>query len=117
MNLSEKLLQFETNLEAMKLPNFYIQEERGVTLVSILLKAYNSNWGGHENELSNEVEKFFKQNPLDEKSIKFLEEKDIDEEMLYNIALTYGHPEREEELFDFIRKNKDYREDLKKIKR
>ncbi len=116
MNSSEKLLQAETNLEVMKLPNFYIQEERGVTLVSILLKAYNTNWGGHTNDLSNEVENFFKQNPLDEESIKFLEEKDIDEEMLYNIALTYGHHEREEELFDFIRKNKDCREDLKKLR-
>jgi len=122
MNSLEKPPQFKTGPEVMKLPEIRAQEEKGATLLSVLLKAYNSDWGGHEHELSNEVEKFFEQNPLDEKSTKFLEEikaledDGVDEEALYNIALTYGHPEREEELFDFIRKHKDYIDDLQQLK-
>ena len=106
----------------MKLPEINIQEERGATLLSILLKAYNSSWGDHECELSNEVKFFFEQNPLDAESIEFLQEikaledGGTDQEALYNIALTYEHPEREEELFDFIRKHKDYITDPKKLR-
>lgn len=114
MNSIEKPPQFETGPEVMKLPEFDIREEKGATLLSVLLKGYDSDWGGHDHKLSDGVEKFFEQNPLDEKSIKFLEEiralqdGGTDEEVLYNIALTYGHPERQEELFDFIKKHKDY---------
>jgi len=122
MNLIEKPPQFEIGQEVMRLPEFDVREEKGATLLSILLKGHNSDWGGHDHQLSSEVEKFFEQNPLNEKSIKFLEEiralKDggVDEEALYNIALTYGHPEREEELFDFISKHKDYIKDPQKIR-
>jgi hypothetical protein len=118
----EKPPQFESSPSGMKLPEINVRKEEGATLLSILLRGYNSNWGSHEHELSNEVDKFFEQNPLDEKSIKFLEEikalkeGGTDEEALYNIALTYEHPEREVELFDFIKKNKDYIEDPIKLR-
>lgn len=118
----EKPPQFETGPEVMKLPEFDVREEKGATLLSILLKGRDSDWGGNDHQLSSEVEIFFEQNPLNEKSIKFLEEiraledGGVDEEVLYNIALTYEHPEREEELFDFISKNKDYIKDPKKLR-
>ena len=122
MNLIEKPPQFETGPEVMKLPEFDVREEKGATLLSFLLKGHDSDWGGHDHQLSSKVEKFFEQNPLDEKSIKFLEEiraledGGVDEEALCNIALTYGHPEREEELFDFINKHKDYIKDPQKLR-
>ena len=110
----EKPRQFEAGPEVMELPEINVREEKGTTLLSVLLKGYDSDWGGHDHQLSREVEKLFEQNPLDEKSTKFLEEiralqdEGTDEEVLYNIALTYEHPERQEELFDFIKKHKDY---------
>jgi hypothetical protein len=121
MNL-EKPPQFEIGPEVMKLPEINVREEKGATLLSILLKGHNPNWGGHDNKLSDDVEKFFEQNPLDEKSIKFLEDikaledGGVDEEALYNIALTYEHPEREEELFDFISKHKNYIKDPQELR-
>jgi len=105
---------FKTTQEVMNLPEIEIKEERGSTLLSILLKGYNPEWGGHEHELSKEVETFFEQNPLDKKSvnslneINALKEEGTDAEVLYNIALTYNHPERIDNLIDFIAKHKDY---------
>ncbi len=121
MNLREKPPQFETAPEVIKLPEFDVREERGTTLLSILLKGYDFDWGGHYHQLSGEIKNFFEQNPLDEKATKFLEEIKIleddgtDEEALYNIALTYKQPEREEELFNFINEYKDYIEDPQKL--
>lgn len=122
MNSIEKPSQFEKSPEVMMLPEFDVCEDKGATLLSILLKGYDSDWGGHYHQLSIEVEKYFKQNHLDEKSVKFLDEiraledGGVDEEVLYNIALTYEHPEREEELFDFISKHKDYIKDPQKLR-
>jgi len=98
----------------MKLPEIKIKEERGSTLLSVLLKGYNSEWGGHAHELNKDVEAFFKQNPLSEKSILFLnkikalQRDGTDQEALYNIALTYNHPERVNDLINFLTKHKDY---------
>ena len=114
MSSIEKLPQSEVNPEIMKLPEINVYEEKGIMLLSVLLKGYNSSWGGYDHQLSREVEIFFEQNHLDEKSIKFLKEiralqsGGTDEEVLYNIAITYEHPERREELFEFIKKHKDY---------
>ncbi len=121
MNSIEKPPQFETGPEVMKLPEFDVREEKGATLLSFLLKGHDSDWGGHEHQLSSEVEKFFEQNPLDKKSINFLEDikaledGGVDEEILYNTAIKYEHPKREKELFDFINKHKNYIKDPQKL--
>ena len=50
MNPMERQPQFEPNLEVMKLPEINVKEERGATLLSVLLKGYNSDWGENEHE-------------------------------------------------------------------
>jgi hypothetical protein len=122
INPMESLLQFKEKPEVMKLPEINIHEERGLTLLSILLKGYNPDWGECKHKLSQEVKKFFEQNPLDEKAsnflkeIKVLEDNGVDEETLYNISLVYEHPERKSELLDFIHKHKDYINDPQQLK-
>lgn len=114
MNNIEKQIPLENNVETLKLPGIRVQEEKGATLLSVLLRGYKPDWGSQEHELSRDVDEFFEQNPLDEKSIQFLERKKaldnngVDEEVLYNIAMTHDRPERIESLFEFISKYKDY---------
>jgi hypothetical protein len=74
--------------EVIDIPDIQVKEEKGVSLLSLALKAHN----------------------------KSLEESGVDEETLYNIALTYNHPEREQALYDFISKHKDYIDDPKELR-
>jgi hypothetical protein len=112
MNEIERQPKIETGSEIMKLPEISIKEEKGEVLLSILFKGYDSSWGGHQHELVGEVEKFFEKNPLSEESlgflreIKALEEGGIDEEVLYEIALTLNDSERVLAVVDFIEKYK-----------
>jgi len=110
----EKLLYFESAREVMNPPDISFEKEQGEILLSILLKAYDPDWGGHEHPLSGEVEKYFNQCPLNGKTINFLsdlkvlEDGGVDEEALYNIALTMNKPERIDSAANFISKHKDY---------
>lgn len=83
--------------ERMKTPEVVSEGERGLHLVSLLLKAENPEWEGEENDTSCQVTEFFAAQPL---SPDFLErlgalrEAGVDEESLYNLSLVYRHPER-----------------------
>lgn len=112
MNEFEGQPKVEAGPEVMKLPEIKVAGEKGEVLLSILFKGYNSEWGGHEHELVRETEKFFEQNPLSDGSLEFLQEikaledGGVDEEVLYEIALTLNNPERVGAVVDFISKYK-----------
>ena len=99
----------EPTFEVMKTPEIVVQEEKGAQLFSLLLKAENSNWGETETPLSKETVKYFRDNPISPeilKTIKNFHEGGIDEETLYNFALTYQHPERVEKVLEMVEKYK-----------
>jgi hypothetical protein len=99
----------EPTFEIMKTPEIVVQEEKGAQLFSLLLKAENSNWGETETPLSKETVKYFRDNPISPeilKTIKNFHEGGIDEETLYNFALTYQHPERVEKVLEMVEKYK-----------
>lgn len=112
MNELERQPHFEAGPETMKLPEISVAEENGEILLSVLFKGYDPSWGGHKHALVAEVENFFEQHPLSEKTINFLqglkesEDDSANEEMLYEIALTLDNPERMDAVFEFVSKYK-----------
>jgi len=101
----------ETGFEVMKTPEIVVQEERGAQLFSLLLKAENPGWGETETPLAKETTEYFKDNPIDPEileTIKGFYEEGVDEETLYNIALTYQHPERAEKVLEMAAKYKPH---------
>lgn len=101
----------EATFEVMKTPEIVVQEERGAQLFSLLLKAENPAWGETETPLAKETAEYFRNNPLDPeilKAIKDFYEEGVDEETLYNIALTYQHPERAEKVLEMATKYKPH---------
>ena len=114
MNNIEKQTPIKNTNETMKTPEVFVKEEKDATLLSILLRGYKNDFGSHEHELSRKVDEFFEQNPLDEKSIKFLTEikaldkNGIDGETLFNVALTYENEDSVNDLFEFISNHKEH---------
>ena len=101
----------EADFEVMKLPEILVQEERGAQLFSLLLKAENPAWGETEALLAKETNEYFRNNPIDSEileTINYFYKEDIDEETLYNTALTYQRPERVEHLLEMVGKYKSY---------
>lgn len=101
----------ETGFEIMKTPEIVVQEEKGAQLFSLLLKAENPEWGETETPLAKETTEYFRNNPIDPeilKTIKDFYSKGVDEETLYNIALTYQHPERAEKVLEMVAKYKPH---------
>jgi len=104
METEPKIEKTETR-EVMKVPEIEIESEKGLFLLSVLLKGYSSEWGSQDKKcaLVKEVEEYFKQNPLDAESVDYLksigalEHDGIDEESLFVLSAMYGHPEREPE--------------------
>ena len=95
----------------MKTPEIVIQEEKGAQLFSLLLKAENPEWGETETPLAKEAVDYFRDNPLNPKTIKTIKDfhaQGIDEETLYNLALTYRHPERAEKVLEMATKYKPH---------
>ncbi len=84
----------------MNVSDIIIEPERGITLMSFMLKGYDPEWGDNDHELSKATQKYFEENPLSNEIKKILDDlgalkKDgIDQETLFNIALSYGRPER-----------------------
>ena len=62
MNNFEKQISAENINETMPTPEIFVKEEKGVMLLSILLRGYKHNFGNHNHELSQKVDEFFKQN-------------------------------------------------------
>ena len=71
----------------------------------------NPEWGETETPLAKETVEYFKNNPIDQeilKTIKGLYLEGVDEETLYNVALTYQHPERAEKVLEMAAKYKPH---------
>ena|GEM_PF-590901 len=101
----------ERSFEVMKIPEIVVQEERGTQLLSLLLKAENPEWGETETPLAQETTEYFRDNPIDSeilKTIKEFYEEGVDEETLYNLALTYQHPERAEKVLEMMAEYKPH---------
>jgi len=101
----------EATFEVMQTPEIVIQEEKGAQLLSLLLKAENPEWGETETPLAKETVDYFNDNPLNpeiKKTIKDFHAQGVDEETLYNLALTYRHPERAEKVFEMASKYKPH---------
>ena len=101
----------EAPFEVMKIPEIVVQEERGAQLFSLLLKAENQEWGETETPLAKETTEYFMDNPLSPdilKTIREFHDQGVDEETLYNLALTYQHPERAEGVFEMAVKYKPH---------
>lgn len=98
-------------IEVMKTPEIVIQEEQGSQLFSLLRKAEDPKWGETETPLAKETMEYFKKNPLSPEileTIKEFNKQDVDEETLYNMALTYQHPERAKMVFELAKKYKPH---------
>jgi len=113
----EKLKEPENigiTFEVMRTPKIFISEEQGAQTLSLILKAKNSEWGSLDNSFAEETKKYFEDNPLNQDvsgfldEIHALQEGGVDEEALYTLALTYGHPERNEEAFEVLTRYKSY---------
>ncbi|MBL7021866.1 hypothetical protein ISR92_00860 [Patescibacteria group bacterium] len=121
MNNIENPNSVEQSPEVMKLPEIEVQEKKGPMLLSILLRGYDHDFGGHQHELSQEVDNFFKQNPLNEETINFLKEiraiesNGIDGETLFNMALTRETNETET-LSKFVSEYKNPIQNLQEIR-
>jgi len=84
----------------MSTPKIVIEPEKGINLMSFMLKGYNPEWGDNDHELSKVTNKYFENNPLSDEirksldDLKALQKNGLDQEVLFNMALTYEHPER-----------------------
>lgn len=104
-------LEKEAPFEVMKTPEIVIQEEKGAQLFSLLLKIENPEWGETETQLAKETTEYFRDNPLSPdilKTIREFHDQGVDEETLYNLALTYRHPERAEKVLEMAEKYKPH---------
>ncbi len=109
MNRNEGIEKDNGTYELMKTPEIVIQDERGVRLLSVLLKIDNPEWGSSEAPLAKETTEYFRDNPLPNEITSIIEDlksMTIDEETLYNLALTYRHPERAALVFELAQKYK-----------
>ncbi len=90
----------ETKGELMPAPEIIIESEKGINLMSFMLKGYNPEWGDNDHELSKATNEYFKNNPLSDEikksldDLKALKKDGIDQEILFNISLSYQNPER-----------------------
>lgn len=101
----------ETTFEVMKIPKIVVKEERGAQLFSLLLKAENPEWGETKTSLDRETTEYFRDNPIDPEILKTIRDfykEGIDEETLYNLALTYQHPSRAEKILEMVGKYKPH---------
>ncbi len=117
-NLQNNKENQKSSFEIMKTPEIVVHEEKGAQLFSLLLKAENSEWGETETSFAKETTEYFKENPLNLKTLETIREfheQEVDEETLYNFSLTYQHPERVKEAFDMITKYKPHIKNPKEI--
>ncbi|MDP3729482.1 MAG: hypothetical protein Q8R26_01865 [bacterium] len=111
---AKRLREQEADFEVLKTPEISIREEREAQLFSFILKAKNPEWGTDDTPLAADVKNYFSENPLSAEVSGFLDEiralqnDGVDEEVLYTLAFTYGHPERNEGAFEMITKHKSY---------
>lgn len=121
MEKPKELERKEPDFEVLKTPEISVREEREAQLLSFILKAKNPEWGNDDTPLAVDVKNYFSENPLSSKvsgfldEIRALQEGGVDEEVLYTLAFTYGHPERNEGAFEVITKHKSYIENPQEL--
>jgi hypothetical protein len=111
LQTTNKENKMKDRFEVMKTPEIVVQEERGTQLFSLLLKAENPKWGETKTPLAKETAEYFRNNPVAPeilKAIKDFYEEGVDEETLYNVALTYQHPEKAEKVLEMAKKYKPH---------
>lgn len=117
----QKTREKEIDSEVLETPEICIHEEREAQLLSFILKAKNPEWGDEEAPLAVDVKNYFSENPLNSEisgfldEIRALQEGGVDEEVLYTLAFTYGHQERNEGAFEVITKHKSYIENPQEL--
>lgn len=104
----EKSNSMETkNEKLMSNPEIVIEPEKGIHLMSLMLKGYDPEWGNKDHELAKLTNEYFKKNPLSKeikksldelKALAGIDEEGIDQETLFNISLSYDYPERTKEI-------------------
>ncbi len=112
---TEKGVEKEKKVETMNVPEIVVQPEKGTYLLSIILKGHNPEWGNCDSELAKLTERHFSEHSLNidiKNTIEELTKEGVDEESLYNLSLTYQHPERTKYVFDMLVEHKD----IKKVK-
>jgi len=105
----------KATFEVMPVPNISVRSEKGALLFSLLLKAENPQWGETQTPLAQETADYFQKNPIPQnlsEAIRKLHQLDIDEETLYNLALTYQKPERAKKVFEMA---KEYKPHIKNL--
>ena len=118
---AKKLREKEADFEVLKTPEISVCEEREAQLLSFILKAKNPEWGNDDTTLAVDVKNYFSEIPLSSKvsgffdEIRALQEGGVDEEVLYILAFTYGHSERNEGAFEVITKHKSYIENPQEL--
>jgi hypothetical protein len=95
----ESELGLRNNEKVMEMPKIEFGQERGAQLFSLLLKAKDFSWGETETKLSKYTVDYVKKNPINNillKTIEDFETEGVDEETMYNMALTYENSQRKE---------------------
>lgn len=124
LNDDKKRADVPEKEKIMPFPEISVKEEKGVHLMSLMLKAYDPKWGNRTHDLAKAAEEYFKKNPLEERIRKSLDnlkilagvdEEGIDEETLFNISLSYCHPERIGEISEKFLKKDQGIEDAHKL--
>ena len=97
----------------MQMPKIVIEPEKGINLMSFMLKGYSPEWGDNDHYLSKATNKYFENNPLSDgirkslDDLKALQKDGLDQEALFNMALTYEHPERFKETSANLMRDKE----------
>ncbi len=89
------------------LPSLRFKEEPELLLLSTLLKALNPHWGNLNSQVSKMVLDYFKFIPLNPayfETIRQFQQAGLTEATLYQLALTYNHPERSEFVLNYLTK-------------
>lgn len=115
---SEKINRFDV----LNSPEIEIKYEKGEMLLSLLLRGYKRDFGVREHELSIAVDRFFKENPLEEETVEFLKENKVleddgtDSETLFNMALTYENEDRKKALSEILVMHKKHIHEPEKLR-
>jgi len=112
-NLEDKDSMEGENEKLLLPPEIIIGQEKGIHIMSLMLKAYDSRWGNNDHELARATKEYFGKNALDEEirksldDLRILKEGGVDEETLLNLSLCYSHPERSEDILAYLEECKD----------
>ncbi len=111
------------DFEVLKTPEISVCEDRGAQLLSFILKAKDFEWGIDDAPFVADVKDYFLENPLNFEVSEFLDKihalqkEGVDQKVLYTLAFTYEHPERNKGAFEMITKYKTYIENPQELQK